>query len=262
MIYLIICTTAVIVSGLTLFSGFGLGTLLMPVFALFFPVEIAVAATAVVHLANNIFKAFLLGHHADRRILFRFAFPAAAAAIAGALVLGYFSELSPIIQYTLGNRACSVTWIKLTVALIIIVFSFIELSSKFDTLSFDTRYIPLGGIVSGFFGGLSGHQGALRTAFLIRAGLPKEAFLGTMVLSTVIVDISRVGVYGTAFFLSDFGQITAPGGFGLVAAGTVSAFAGTYIGARLVKKVTMDMIRKIVGILLILLALAMGTGLI
>ncbi len=55
MSYIIICSVALIVSGLTLFSGFGLGTLLMPAFALFFPVEVAVAATAVVHLANNIF---------------------------------------------------------------------------------------------------------------------------------------------------------------------------------------------------------------
>ena len=262
MIYIIICTTAIIVSGLTLFSGFGLGTVLMPVFALFFPIEVAVAATAIVHLVNNVFKAFLLGHHADQRIIVRFALPAAVASVAGALVLSYFSELSPIIQYTLGNRVCSITWIKLIVALIIVVFSFIELSSKFNDLSFDTQYIPLGGIVSGFFGGLSGHRGALRTAFLIRAGLPKEAFLGTMVLSTIIVDISRIGVYGLAFFLSDFEQIKIQGGFGLVVAGSVSAFAGTYIGARLVKKVTMEAIRKIVGILLILLAMAMGTGLI
>ena len=32
---LIVCTAALVASGLTLFSGFGLGTLLMPVFALF-----------------------------------------------------------------------------------------------------------------------------------------------------------------------------------------------------------------------------------
>lgn len=44
MSYLLICATALLVSGLTLFSGFGLGTLLIPVFALFFPVEVAAAA--------------------------------------------------------------------------------------------------------------------------------------------------------------------------------------------------------------------------
>ena len=47
---------AVFVPGLTMFSGFGLCTLLMPVFALFFPIKTAVAATALVHGANSIFK--------------------------------------------------------------------------------------------------------------------------------------------------------------------------------------------------------------
>ncbi len=63
--------TAFGVSLLTLFSGFGLGTLLMPVFALFFPVEVAVASTAVVHAANNLFKVGLLGRSAPRDILIR-----------------------------------------------------------------------------------------------------------------------------------------------------------------------------------------------
>jgi uncharacterized membrane protein YfcA len=65
MSYAIICLTALVVSGLTLFSGFGLGTLLMPAFALFFPVEVAVGATALVHLANNLFKVMLVGHKAE-----------------------------------------------------------------------------------------------------------------------------------------------------------------------------------------------------
>ena len=54
--YLIVSLAAILVATLTLFSGFGLGTLLMPVFALFFPLETAVAATALVHLANGLFK--------------------------------------------------------------------------------------------------------------------------------------------------------------------------------------------------------------
>lgn len=53
MSYLLVTVAAVTVSALTLYSGFGLGTLLMPVFALFFPVQVASGATAVVHAANN-----------------------------------------------------------------------------------------------------------------------------------------------------------------------------------------------------------------
>ncbi|MGH8525978.1 MAG: hypothetical protein ACREXY_17780 [Gammaproteobacteria bacterium] len=37
---LVIGIAACLVSGLTLFSGFGLGTVLTPVFALFFPVTL------------------------------------------------------------------------------------------------------------------------------------------------------------------------------------------------------------------------------
>ncbi|MFQ6676338.1 MAG: sulfite exporter TauE/SafE family protein, partial [Fidelibacterota bacterium] len=51
----LIAAVAFVASGLTLFSGFGLGSILMPVMAIFFPVEVAISATALVHLANNIF---------------------------------------------------------------------------------------------------------------------------------------------------------------------------------------------------------------
>ena len=61
MMYVIVCLVALGASFLTLFSGFGLSTLLMPAFALFFPLEAAIAMTAVVHLANNVFKLALVG---------------------------------------------------------------------------------------------------------------------------------------------------------------------------------------------------------
>src|SRR3990170_3849329 len=82
--YIIICLVAIIVSALTLFSGFGLGTLLMPAFAIFFPLPLAIAATAVVHLANNLFKVALVGRRADRGVVLRCARRAALAAVAGA----------------------------------------------------------------------------------------------------------------------------------------------------------------------------------
>lgn len=52
----LIALVAFLGSGLTFFSGFGLGTVLLPAFALFFPVQIAVGLTAIVHFLNNLFK--------------------------------------------------------------------------------------------------------------------------------------------------------------------------------------------------------------
>ncbi|MEA3231056.1 MAG: sulfite exporter TauE/SafE family protein [Thermodesulfobacteriota bacterium] len=262
MSYLIICTVAFAVSGLTLFSGFGLGTLLMPAFALFFPIEVAVAATAIVHLANNIFKVALVGKKADFSVVLKFALPAAAMAMIGALLLNFFTTVQPLVQYVFAGRTCTITPEKLVISALIVVFAVMELNPRFEKLSFDPKFIPLGGALSGFFGGLSGLQGALRTAFLSRAGLEKEAFIGTMVVSAVVVDVSRLLIYGITFFSRDFEVLKNQGGVELVIAGTLCAFCGAFIGSRLVKKVTMRTIQVIVGVMLLLVGLSIGTGLI
>jgi hypothetical protein len=262
MSYVIVCTTALLTSGLTLFSGFGLGTILMPVFALFFPVEVAVAATAMVHAANNVFKAILLGRDADYRVLFKFALPAAVAAIGGAFLLGHLSQMAPVTQYRIAGHDLTVTWVKLVMSALIVGFAVIELSPRTDELAFDERLVPFGGLISGFFGGLSGHQGALRAAFLIRTRMTKEAFIATGVLAAIIVDVSRMIVYGATFFAADYGTLKAQGVLGLVAAGTVSAFIGAFIGKRLLKKITLRAVQTVVGVMLIALGVAMGIGLV
>jgi uncharacterized protein len=258
----VICGVALVVSALTLFSGFGLGTLLMPAFALFFPVPVAIAATAVVHLANNLFKVFLVGRHADRKVVIQFGIPAALAAFVGAWMLQQIAEAPPLLQYEVAERTFEITPIKLVIASLIIGFALLELSPRFDKLAFNSKYIPFGGAISGFFGGLSGHQGALRTAFLIRSGLSKESFIGTMVVAAVIVDLSRLIVYGMTFLSGSFGTIfqQSDGVVWLVVAGSVSAFAGSFIGSRMVQKVTMRQIQRLVGTLLLLLGLGLGLG--
>ena len=70
---LVVALVAFAASALTFVSGFGLGTLLMPVFALFMPIERSVAATGVVHLANSLFKFALVGRRADWPTVARFA---------------------------------------------------------------------------------------------------------------------------------------------------------------------------------------------
>jgi uncharacterized membrane protein YfcA len=85
--YATVAVAALIVSALALYSWFGLGTLLMPVFALFFPIPVAVASTAVVHFANNIFRITIVGRGADWRTVLAFGLPAAALAIPCAFLL-------------------------------------------------------------------------------------------------------------------------------------------------------------------------------
>jgi len=258
--YIVVCLVAVLISALTLFSSFGLGTVLMPAFALFFPAPVAIAATAVVHLTNNIFKVFLVGKKADRGVVLRFALPGAVTAMLGAGVLGLFANMPVLYTYSLAGQAHEVTLIKLVIGSLIVLFALFELLPRFNQLAFDQKYLPLGGLLSGFFGGLSGNQGALRSAFLIKAGLDKEAFIGTGTVSAVIVDVARLLVYGMSFYLVNFRGVTEI--WGLVLAASLAAFLGAYIGARLIKKVTMRILQIIVGVMMILVGAGLATGLI
>ena len=258
--YFVICGVALIASGLTLFSGFGLGTVIMPTFALFFPIPVAVAAAAVVHLANNLFKVFLVGRKADWPAVLRFALPAAFAAIIGAALLALFEDIPPLSVYQIGGRAHEITLLKLAIGILVIFFSLFDLLPRLQNLSFDRKYLSLGGLLSGFFGGLSGFQGALRSAFLMKVGLEKEAFIGTGTVAAVIVDVARLAVYGMGLYATKFAAIPAGTG-SLILAATLAAFVGAFFGARMMKKVTLQAIQVLVGIMLIVVGVGMASGL-
>ncbi|MHB9027752.1 MAG: TSUP family transporter, partial [Candidatus Latescibacterota bacterium] len=101
MTYIIVALASFLVAGFTFFSGFGLGTLLLPLFVLFFPVPVAVAATPVVHQANNVFKVARGGKNADLRTVFLFGVPAAFAAVGGAWLLGRLAGMPELLNYTI-----------------------------------------------------------------------------------------------------------------------------------------------------------------
>jgi hypothetical protein len=256
----LVSLAALFVAALTLYSGFGLGTLLMPVFALFFPLEVAVGVTAIVHLLNNLFKAWLVGSKVSWPVALRFGLPAIPAAYLGAALLAGMAERSVIAEYTLAGREFEVTTIGLVMGSLIGLFSLLDLLPVFDRLSFDKRALPAGGALSGFFGGLSGHQGALRSAFLVNAGLSKEAFIATGVVCSVVVDVTRLAVYSAAALSDQADDLLTGDGLRLLVTATLAAFLGSYFGARLLAKVTMSLLRRLVGAMLLLLALAIGAG--
>jgi uncharacterized protein len=251
---------ALLTSGLTLFSGFGLGTVLMPVFALFFPLPLAIAATAVVHFANNIFKFGLMAKQADWRVVAQFSVTAAITAIAGAGLLNLFDKMPVVAGYTLGRSTFEITIIKAVIGTLIMVFALLELWPRFQALAFPSRWLPLGGALSGFFGGLSGNQGALRSAFLLKIGLTKEAFIATGVVSAVIVDAARLVIYGVGFMGGHFAQsqeLLAP-----IVVGAVCAFIGSFVGTRVLQKVTLRAVQIVVAVAMLLIGAGLAAGLV
>ena len=252
----IVSIAALIASALSLFSGFGLGTLLMPVIAIFLPLQVAIAITAMVHFANNLFKVVLLGKKASRSVLLSFGVPAVISAFLGALILGWLTNIAPIFDYSAFGNQIQVSPLKLIVGLLILIFVILELLPKFSSLALDKKYLPLGGVVSGFFGGLSGHQGAFRSMFLLKAGLGKETFVATGVILAVMVDMSRMLIYGWKISGQHHG-VEWP----LVISASVSAFVGAYFGSKLMKKITIKAIQLVVSVLLAVVSLGLMSGL-
>lgn len=259
---LVVAAAALAASALTLYSGFGLGTLLMPVFALFFPVEAAVAATAVVHAANNIFKIAVVGRHADRSLVLGFGVPAILAAFAGAALLGYVSGFGRLAGYSIGPITAVITPVKLVMAMLIFAFALFELLPALRNVRIDRKYLFLGGMLSGFFGGLSGHQGALRSAFLVKTGVSTEAFVGTSAVIGFLVDMARIATYAVLFFPAEAAGPIGPGQWPLILTGILAACAGVLIGRRFLHKVTMTAVQALTGVLLLAIALALGAGIV
>lgn len=254
---IIIIITAFLASGLTFFSGFGLGTILLPVFAIFFPVEIAVALTAIVHFLNNVFKFFLVGKSIDKSILWRFGIPAIISAFVGAFVLNYLSDLKPFHEYQLLGKTFQMTFIKIIIAALLIFFALFDLIPKLKNLEFSKKYLPIGGFISGFFGGLSGHQGALRSAFLIRSGLSKESFIATGIAIACLIDVTRLSVYAENI-VKNHETLN----WNLVLIATLSAFAGAFLGNKMLKKMTISALQSFVAVALIVFSVLLGLGII
>ena len=253
----VICVTAFLASTLTVFSGFGLGTILLPVFAIFFPTTIAVAITAIVHFGNNLVKLALFGRLADRTVVRRFGIPALLASFLGARLLINLAGDAPMARYSLFGALHDLTPLGLVLGLVIAAFAAWEAVPRFARIGFDPKYLPVGGGLSGFFGGLSGHQGALRSAFLVKSGLSKEVFIGTGVVIACLVDVARLILYGREMNLAIVRER-----WPLVTAAIASAALGVVLSTRVLPRVSMVAIRRLVTVMLFVIAALLATGLV
>jgi len=254
---IIIALAAFATSLLTFFSGFGLGTVLTPVFAVFFPIDISIALTGVVHLVTNFVKVFLTGRDASRHIVIQFGIPAILASFIGAWLLIKLGDLPAIFQYRLGERIHSITPVKLIIAVLLLAFTLAEISPLFKRIRLNKKMLPVGGFLSGFFGGLSGLQGAIRGAFLVKADLSADSYIATGAVIACMVDLTRISLYSSRFLSSRLAE-NVP----LLLAATLAAVGGAVIGKFMVRKVTAGFIHRLVAVMLIIISVSLGMGLI
>ncbi len=199
----------------------------------------------------------MVGKHAKKEVLLKFGIPAIFAAMLGSWLLLQISDLQPLFSYSLFGKEWEVLPIKFIIAILLVIFALLDLIPYLSKLEFGKDKLPLGGILSGFFGGLSGHQGALRSAFLIKAGLSKESFIATGIVVSMFIDFTRLSVYASKITTYTLYENKV-----LLISATLCAIAGAYLGNQLLKKVTLKFLQVFVAFLLLLVAIGLGMGLI
>ena len=247
--------TAFLASWLTFFSGFGLGTILTPVFYFVFrDITSAVAATAIVHFLNNVFKFALMKKRIDWSIAIPFGVASIPAAFLGAFMLSYFDD-KMLFSYSLGFGEFDVYSMNLVFGILLIVFSLMEMIPKLN-FDFNVKGLWVGGLISGFFGGLSGHQGALRTAFLKRYKLDKEVFIATGIVIALAVDIARSSVYFSSFEKGNLSE-----NWQLILFTLLAALGGAITGKYFLKKMNSEVLNAIIGMAMLIFGIALAMGL-
>ena len=213
------CTIA---AALTVPAGFGLATMTTPIFLIWFEPHQAIAGVAIVHGAHNAIKAQMLRQHIDREALRRFGWALLLGAFIGALL----------------HLAIPSDPLLLLVGLALVVLPVLKVSERWSKIRLPEAEDRIGGFGSGFMGGLTGHQGALRAMFLQPRLPDKSEYAATAAVLALVVDMTRIPVYlwNDPTVLTD--QTL------LLFAFVVAALIGARLGKRWLEKWKRDDIQK------------------
>jgi uncharacterized protein len=216
-------------------AGFGIGSLLTPLLALQVGTKLAVTLVSIPHAAGTALRLWRLRRFVDWRVFRTFGLASAAGGLVGALLHARAS--SPALSATLG-------------ALLILAGA-----SSFAGLAERVRLrggAALGaGVLSGFFGGLVGNQGGIRSAALLGLDLSRDAFVATATATALVVDAARVGLYvaSDAAALARF--------LPLIAVAAAGVLVGTIGGEGVLRRIPQSVFRRVVAATLVILGLSL-----
>jgi uncharacterized protein len=211
-VFFVVVFILAILSGATAtVVGFGIGSMMTPLLALRFGTTTAVALVTLPHAAATAVRCWRLRAHVDQRVLLRFGLLSAAGALAGALI---YTRLGPgTLTRVLGG--------------LLLLTAVAQLTGWASRWQPHGPLVALFGLLSGFFGGIAGNQGGLRSAALTAFGLPPLGFVATATATGLLVDAARTPVYlwhSGAVLLT----LWAP-----ISVATVGVLIGTIVGERL-----------------------------
>ena len=216
-------------------AGFGIGSILTPLFALQFGTKLAVAAVSIPHVLATLVRLWLLRREVDRQVLLTFGVVSAAGGLTGA-----------ILQSSVSNPALSVIF-----AALLLFAGITEFLGLTHQLRFGRITVMIAGAISGLLGGLVGNQGGIRSAALLAFDLNPRAFVATATSIALLVDIARLPVY----LIMRGAEL--PEILGLIGLASAAAVIGTLFGEQWLRRVTQVLFRRLVALLIAALGVAM-----
>ena len=232
---LAVLIVSIVAGAVAAISGFGIGSLLTPVLALRYPVKLAVAIVSVPHVIGTAIRFSRIRQHVDRRVFVNF---------------GIFSAIGGLLGAILSSRANSPA-LGIVFGCLLVFAGLSGLIGLAERMRFGRRTAWIAGALSGFFGGLVGNQGGIRSAGLLGFDLRKEALVATATATALIVDAARMPVY---FAMEARGILAA---WPSIVAGVAGVVAGTLWGVRLLRLIPENIFRKMLSVLIVALGVYM-----
>jgi uncharacterized membrane protein YfcA len=234
MAFCVLCAS-LIAGAIAAISGFGIGSLLTPILALRYGTKLAIAIVSVPHLVATAARFYGLRTQVDRKVFLNFGILSAAGGLAGALLNAHAN--SPALTIVFG---C------------LLIFAGVSgLTGFVDKMHFDRRTAWIAGALSGFFGGLVGNQGGIRSAALLGFNIRKEELIATATAIALIVDGARMPVY---LSVETKGILSA---WPLLVTAIIGVLIGTFWGVRFLKRIQERTFRKFVFSLVLSLGIYM-----
>lgn len=231
----LVAAASVLAGAVAAVAGFGIGSLLTPVFAARLETKVAVAAVAVPHIVATALRLWRLRAHVDSHLLRTFGAASAAGGLVGAVLHARLA--SPTLGIVFGG--------------LLLFAGGSELTGFSRRMRFGGAGAYVAGALSGLFGGLVGNQGGIRSAALLGFEAPRTAFVATATAVALAVDLVRLPVYAAA----EGARVLAE--WPMVTIATVGAVIGTLLGGRVLERLPEAAFRRVVAAVLVVLGTAM-----
>ncbi len=214
-------------------SAFGVGTIMTPILLLFLPFSQTILLVCGVHWFHDVFKMSFFRAGIDWRLFMYFGIPTVVATFFGALLVT--PEQSMVLTSLMG------LFLIFSVAIMHVIENF-QIPNNWVTSM-------IGGLLSGFFAGIFGIRGAVRSVFMAAFDLHKVTFIGTTGAISLVLDSTRMAVY-----LWDGIRLDAPlyWGFALF---VPASFLGAYLGSRVVHRIPQHNFRAVVSVFLVVVGI-------